>query len=545
MGPYETVVERLFANLLQRQGDAEGLEYYGQAIERTTYVTECRNAVVSVARNIVYSDEATTALLARNGDAIIAALYGGMLDRSPDSDGQQFWLSMLNDAGDVLSGVDRVVVRLGLTAEFQSAVAPACSAKIEPAVVTSVNGNSDATIDGFVENAYAALFSREPDTSGYEFFTGRIDGTSTSAACEVELVQTVRSMIYSDESAAVLLGQSTSLRVDALYRALLARSSDASGNSFWSSLANNQPTSLAGTDRVVLGIADTDEFKTRAGLICGHKSGPPVTAPPSAPPPPAPQPTPVDTETTHLPVGEPALEPFVGSIDRVVVGEEAVQVIGSGSYGAREALLEIRVTNNATVSRTVLIWTKYASFATTVRDLPAGNYDICVVAFRSADRDGRASLGCVSRAVSVVVGPVQPERTRPSPPIPGPCDGVCTRASNAFAYRAPADGAGECSSSSDQLLARRSASYGFVPVGGEQLISEYPAANGNLLVRFKQLGFTHIETWRVCRAGWYWDAYTYFGPAHIIYNCTFRRSQYLAPGLVLSACTPTGLRPGH
>jgi Domain of unknown function (DUF4214)/FG-GAP-like repeat len=92
---------RLYTAALDRAPDAEGLGYWISALDRGA-------SLQSVARGFVDSTEFQTNFYGDGSNAtFVTALYNNVLDRAPDAEGYNFWLNALNrgaDRADILLG---------------------------------------------------------------------------------------------------------------------------------------------------------------------------------------------------------------------------------------------------------------------------------------------------------------------------------------------------------------------------------------------------------------------------------------------------------
>jgi hypothetical protein len=118
--------------------------------------------------------------------------------------------------------------------------------------VATAIGHSDEYYANFViKPAYINLLDRMADDSGVKYWTGRMDAGATDQQLEADLVSAPE--FYANA------GGTNTLWIDAVYKLLLGRAADASGENFW----NSQLAAGQTLNQVAQGIAGSQENNTQ------------------------------------------------------------------------------------------------------------------------------------------------------------------------------------------------------------------------------------------------------------------------------------------
>ncbi len=110
-------------------------------------------------------------------------------------------------------------------------------------------------VDGFVARFYMAVFNRQPDGLGYDYWVRRY------SASEVSSRYMAAHFITSEEFTATYGNLTDAQFVDRLYLNVVNRPGDARGVTFW----NNQLANGMSRSEVVLHFSESPEFKTLTG----------------------------------------------------------------------------------------------------------------------------------------------------------------------------------------------------------------------------------------------------------------------------------------
>ncbi|HEV3023636.1 MAG TPA: DUF4214 domain-containing protein [Pirellulales bacterium] len=158
----------------------------------------------------------------------VTAVYADVLGRAPDAAGLAYW-SQLLDGGAAVSSVAEAI------------------------------GHSDEYYANFVISpSYVKLLGRAADAAGVAYWTDQMDGTNgnvTDQELEADLVSAggAKGEFYSNA------GGTNTAWIDAVYKLLLDRTADASGEDYW----NSQLMAGATLNQVAQGIAGSQENNTQ------------------------------------------------------------------------------------------------------------------------------------------------------------------------------------------------------------------------------------------------------------------------------------------
>jgi len=170
------------------------------------------------------SAQATTVVATDPNQRYVGAVYQDVLGRAPDAGGESYWTQLLDS---------------GMTA---SSIAEAIA-------------HSDEYYANFViRPAYVNLLGRSADGGGVSFWTTQMDTGVTDQELEADLVSAGGTSGEFYKNA----GGTNTAWIDAVYRLLLGRSADATGENFW----NSQLAAGATLNQVAQGIAGSQENNT-------------------------------------------------------------------------------------------------------------------------------------------------------------------------------------------------------------------------------------------------------------------------------------------
>ncbi len=208
-------VEQVFRDVLGREGDSAGVEWWSETLDNTAEYSQG-----DVIEAFVESSEF------QQGAGAVARLYHGLLDRSPDYCGWNYWLTQVNSGTSMLDITRSFLV----SSEFLD-VAP-----------------SDDT--AFLTNLYEEILDRVPDAPGLAYWVNQMN-------LGMEKADVITGFLTSSELKANTSG---SVAIDLFYLGLLDQDVDASGASNWASEWEDY-TSLA--DFFDTAIGDTTDYHDR------------------------------------------------------------------------------------------------------------------------------------------------------------------------------------------------------------------------------------------------------------------------------------------
>jgi len=225
-------VSRLYRNVLNREPDAGGLQYWSNLLRSGT-------TGGSVARGFFFSPEFINR--GTGNSEFLDILYQTLLNRPADAGGKAYWLNQM------LPGYPRENIFAGFvnSTEFDNLC------KQAGIVRGTYMPPPGGMVRVFVTRLYRETLSRSPDQGGLDYWTDMLlKGASGSSVA--------RGFVFSRELTNKNLSDAD--YVEVLYKTLMGRGSDASGKAYWM----NQLRNGASRQAVFNGFANSREF----GQIC-------------------------------------------------------------------------------------------------------------------------------------------------------------------------------------------------------------------------------------------------------------------------------------
>lgn len=230
----EGFVSRLYTQVLGRNSDASGFENWTERLKSYSYTA------ADTAYGFVFSNEyrgkKTT------DEEYITMLYNVMMDRQPDSNGMENWLSALE------SGVSRRYILKNFVGseEFSKICEDFCVERGSITVTEERDKNINVT--AFVQRLYTGFLGRRADDSGMNRWTGLLLSGQRDA-CDV-----INGFIFSKE----FLSNNVSDEdyTDMLYSIILGRESDTAGRENWVSKLRDGYT----REYILKGFTESREF---------------------------------------------------------------------------------------------------------------------------------------------------------------------------------------------------------------------------------------------------------------------------------------------
>lgn len=217
-------VAHIYRAAFHRGADLAGLQYW------TGQLDAGNTAEVNVANTFAGSAEFIADYGALSDASFVDQLYQNVLGRSAEAGGESYWTAQLQ------AGASRGQVLMGFAESYEN-----------------ISGNVDTTGDGCYGEAYrlyAAALARTPDSAGLSYWTGMLRAGSTP-------VQVAQGFLNSPEWKSNYGSLTGSDYVDALYKNVLGRAPDASGQAYWTAQLQAGATQSA----VLTGISDSIENK--------------------------------------------------------------------------------------------------------------------------------------------------------------------------------------------------------------------------------------------------------------------------------------------
>ena len=237
-GAVEGLVSRFYTNLLGRQPDSNGLNYWTNLLINGETVGSC------AAYGFVFSDE----MNARNLDnqQFITVLYTTFLNREPSWDDINYWSNVMNQG----ASREAIFASLANSDEFGSLCGSAGIASGYYQVGAEIY--SQTQVNAFVNRLYISCLGRAGDRGGMEYWVKALLSHQLTGA------QAANNFIFSPEFTGFNVSPEDYVRV--LYRAFMGRdaASDPNGLNYWVGKIN----SGASRRSVFTGFVNSNEFSS-------------------------------------------------------------------------------------------------------------------------------------------------------------------------------------------------------------------------------------------------------------------------------------------
>lgn len=236
-GDVENFVERAYSEILNRESDADGKNYWVIGINNG------KQSGASIIANFIHSQEYRE--MNKSDADYVEDLYKSCLGRNSDPDGKAFWIQQL------ASGKTRDEVMAGfINSKEYSQI---CDVYGINRGTAEKNGTItyNSGVRTFVENNYKGVLSRHSETEGAEFWSKQIidKGMTVDAFKECSIC-----FFHSKEF--LEKNYNNEQFVDTLYHTFLRRDPDADGKAFWLAKMEIGMT----RDEVIDGFVNSKEF---------------------------------------------------------------------------------------------------------------------------------------------------------------------------------------------------------------------------------------------------------------------------------------------
>ncbi len=222
-------LSNLYQEVLGRTPDTSGVSYWQNVLETG------RAKPVDVVKSFVFSKEFINK--GTSSEEFVRVLYRSILGRSPDTQGLDYWVGML-DSG-------RASREAAAHAFLNSPEFRQVSQRIED----EVQSDRSSDLQGFVSRLYNYILERSPDQQGLDYWVaGLEDGAITPK-------QMVQSFVFSPEFTGG--NHSDEQFVTVLYRSVLGREPDEGGKRYWLSVLGNRVLDRTG---VADAFVESQEF---------------------------------------------------------------------------------------------------------------------------------------------------------------------------------------------------------------------------------------------------------------------------------------------
>lgn len=236
--PVEAFVYRMYRVCLQREPDTEGLNYW---------VSQLKSGG-NTGAEIIYGFYCSAEMISRRlsySDYLDRA-YEGIMNRLPDSGGKAYWLDFMN------RGVSYAYIVAGFTNSEEFTNLCASYGIIRGDYKSPEPRDQNPGITGYVNRLYTKMLGRIYDESGMNYWCGELlKNHSKENLLNIALI----GFMHSDEFMNKGLDDKEFVKV--LYRTFLDRECDERGLQYWIGQLQSGRT----RDQVAAGFAYSDEFR--------------------------------------------------------------------------------------------------------------------------------------------------------------------------------------------------------------------------------------------------------------------------------------------
>ncbi len=215
-GSVKDLVNQFYKGFYEREGDNEGLEYWANQI------LDGKKSIAEILLTFINSDEFKSK--SYNNEEYIKSLYNALFKRNPDSDGLNYWSNMLNEG----NSRKFVLAENMNSGEFQETLNN-IGIKNKGTIEIDLN-DKKREVKGLINQFYKGFYGRDGDNEGLEYWANQIlDGKKSVAEILLTFINSdeFKSKNYNNEE-----------YVKSLYNALFKRNPDSNGLNYWTSRLN-------------------------------------------------------------------------------------------------------------------------------------------------------------------------------------------------------------------------------------------------------------------------------------------------------------------
>jgi len=245
VSPLLTLIVHYYNSILGRAPEPGGAEYWISEINRAVSLGISVNEGFAALAKVFFNS--SEYLLKNTTDTqFVTDLYAAFLNRTPDAPGLAFWLNQLNQ------GLTRnmLITQFANTTEFRLYLE-----SIFGAVVTRPENN-------LVNDFYRGFLGRLPDSSGFNFWLGKMRTAQCTSAQAVKDISNQIALTFTHSAEYISKNRSNSQFVEDLYNGILRRGADPAGFNFWVNALNTLTR-----DQLLLSFTGSPEFQGRVNNV--------------------------------------------------------------------------------------------------------------------------------------------------------------------------------------------------------------------------------------------------------------------------------------
>lgn len=242
----DSFLDSVYSIMLDREADEEGKSYWSERIlSGDTGILDFLNQILS---------QEEFANLNISSEDFITKNYNLLINREPDEDGFNYWMSQLGENSTKEQQLN-LINQMAHSEEFMSKINELgiVFKKYEeqkPVVVPE----QVSDIDIFIRDAYEHILGRQYDQEGFDYWKGQLTSQDKGA------IDLINQFISLDEFKARNLTDQQF--IGAMYEVLFNREADQDGLNYWNSIYQKDKSSNRMAN-IVLNIADNTEFLSR------------------------------------------------------------------------------------------------------------------------------------------------------------------------------------------------------------------------------------------------------------------------------------------
>ncbi|OAT86841.1 DUF4214 domain-containing protein [Candidatus Arthromitus sp. SFB-turkey] len=242
----DSFLDSVYSIMLNREADEEGKSYWsGKILSGDIGILDFLNQILS---------QEEFASLSISSEDFITKNYNLLINREPDEDGFNYWMSKLGENSTKEQQLN-LINQMAHSEEFigkinEMGIVFKIYEEEKPVVVPEQLSD----IDIFIRDAYEHILGRQYDQEGFNYWKGQLTSQDKGA------IDLINQFISLDEFKARNLTDQQFIGV--MYEVLFNRTADQDGLNYWNSIYQKDKSSNRMAN-IVLNIADNTEFLSR------------------------------------------------------------------------------------------------------------------------------------------------------------------------------------------------------------------------------------------------------------------------------------------
>lgn len=242
----DSFLDSVYSIMLNREADEEGKSYWsGKILSGDIGILDFLNQILS---------QEEFASLSISSEDFITKNYNLLINREPDEDGFNYWMSQLGENSTKEQQLN-LINQMAHSEEFMGKINEmGIVFKIYEEEKPVVVPEQLSDIDIFIRDAYEHILGRQYDQEGFNYWKGQLTSQDKGS------IDLINQFISLDEFKARNLTDQQF--IGAMYEVLFNRTADQDGLNYWNSIYQKDKSSNRMAN-IVLNIADNTEFLSR------------------------------------------------------------------------------------------------------------------------------------------------------------------------------------------------------------------------------------------------------------------------------------------